>query len=150
MIVCSSGERLIITIMFFYVTIPQICCNGAIQFESERINRWPYKFGQRYWLRYDAMLAPYWSNVDCGSSFVTGPSKVFYHVFSDSEAGSNVTLSTASADVRKLLNRPFANNFNASWVLVITWDELRPREFQYDVSSQNLVRCVIFPHFFPN
>ena len=91
------------------------------------------------------MLAPYWSNVDCHSSFINGLSKVFYHVYSDSQAGSNVTLSEASADVKKLHNRPFAKNFNASWVLVVTWEKLRPRE--YNVASQNLVRYVYHSPF---
>ncbi|KAL9953601.1 hypothetical protein ACROYT_G041044 [Oculina patagonica] len=119
-----------------------ICPNGVIQFERERINRWPYKFGQRYWLRDDAMLAPYWSNVDFGSSFVNGPSKVFYHVYSDSMPSSNITLSEATEDVMKLLKRPLATNFTASWVLVVTWEKLRPREY----NSQNLLntfQCVI-------
>ena len=92
------------------------------------------------------MLAPYWSNVDCRSSFINGRSKVFYHVYSDSQAGSHVTLSEASADVKKLHNRPFARDFNASWVLVVTWEKLRPREFQYNVASQNLVRYVFHFH----
>ena len=88
------------------------------------------------------MLAPYWSNVDCRSSFINGRSKVFYHVYSDSQEGSNVTLSEASADVKKLHNRPFAKDFNASWVLVVTWEKLRP----YNVASQNLVRYVFHFH----
>ncbi|XP_078349239.1 mucin-like protein [Oculina patagonica] len=114
-----------------------ICPNGVIQFERERINRWPYKFGQRYWLRDDAMLAPYWCNIDFGSSFVNGPSKVFYHVYSDSIPSSNTTLSKATEDVMKLFRRPLATNFTASWVLVVTWEKLRPRG--YNADSQNLL-----------
>ena len=119
----------------------QVCPNGVVQFESERFNRWPYKFGQRYWLRYDPILAPYWSNIDLVNSFVTGPSKVFYQTYSVSDPGANTTLSMATADVMKLLSRPLPTNFSASWVLVVTWENLRPRE--YTAASQNLVRCWI-------
>lgn len=86
------------------------------------------------------MLAPYWSNIDFGNSFVNGPSKVFYHVYSDSVPGSNTTLSEATEDVMKLLLRPLPTSFNASWVLVVTWVDLRPRE--YTEASKNLVSYV--------
>ncbi|XP_068712588.1 uncharacterized protein [Montipora foliosa] len=114
-----------------------VCPNGVVQFESERFNRWPYRFGQRYWLRYDPILAPYWSNIDLVNSFVTGPSKVFYQIYSDSIPGANTTLIMAMADVMKLLSRPLPTNFSASWVLVVTWEKLRPRE--YTAASQNLM-----------
>lgn len=128
------------TLFYYTFFILQVCPNGVIQFESERINRWPYKFGQRYWLRYDATLAPYWSNIDLVNSFVIGPSKVFYHIYSDSIPGSNTTLSVATADVMRLLLRPLPTNFSATWVLVVTWENLRPRE--YKAASENLVRYV--------
>ncbi|XP_068732482.1 uncharacterized protein [Montipora capricornis] len=121
-----------------------ICCNGAIQFERERMNRWPYKFGQRYWLRYDAMLAPYWSNVDCTGSSVDGPPKVFYHVYSDSVPGSNETLSKATNDVNKLLTRPLATKFEATWALVVTWEKLHPQHYStFSDSLKNTFQAVI-------
>ena len=128
------------TLFYYTCFILQVCPNGVIQFESERFNRWPYKFGQRYWLRYDPILAPYWSNIDLVNSFVTGPSKVFYQIYSDSMPGANTTLGMATADVMKLLTRPLPTNFSASWVLVVTWEKLRPRELT--AASQSLVRYV--------
>ena len=91
------------------------------------------------------MLAPYWSQVDDVTSFSNGPSKVFYHMFSESEPGSNTTLREATADVIKLISRPLPTKFNASWVLVVTWVNLRPKG--YDADSQNLVRCTLYLHF---
>lgn len=86
------------------------------------------------------MLAPYWSYIDPVESFVTGPSKVFYQVYSDTIQGSNTTLTMATADVMKLLSRPLPTNFSATWVLVVTWEKLRPQE--YTAAPQNLVRYV--------
>ena len=83
------------------------------------------------------MLAPYWSNIDFGSFFVLRPSKVFYHVYDDSIPGSNTTLAEATEDVMKLLRRPLPTSFNATWVLVVTWENLRPSEYN---GIQNLVR----------
>ena len=128
------------TLFYYTGFVLQVCPNGVVQFESERFNRWPYKFGQRYWLRYDPVLAPYWSNIDLVDSFVNGPSKVFYQIYSDSIPGANTTLSMATADVKKLLSRPLPTNFSASWVLVVTWEKLRPRELT--AASQSLVRYV--------
>ena len=99
------------------------------------MNRWPYKFGQRYWLRYDSMLAPYWSNVDCSGSSIDGPLKVFYHVYSDSVQGSNETLSKATTDVINLLTRPLGTTFEATWALVVTWQKLHPQH--YSASSDS-------------
>ena len=86
------------------------------------------------------MLAPYWSDIDPVKSFVTGPSKVFYQIYSDTIPDSNTTLTMATADVMKLLSRPLPTNFSATWVLVVTWEKLRPQE--YSAAPQNLVRFV--------
>ena len=106
--------------------------------KRKTLNRWPYKFGQRYWLRYYAMLAPYWSMVDCHSSFINGPSKVFYHVYCDTKSGSNAVLIKATNDVTRLYPRPLPTKFKASWVLVVTWLKLRP--LGLNLASPNLVR----------
>ena len=85
------------------------------------------------------MLAPYWSLTDTYDSFVRqSVSKVFYHVYSDSDPGSILMLKMASLDVRKLLSTPLPTDFKASWVLVITWENLRP--YRYPASMANQVR----------
>ena len=136
----NATHALCVCTIYHTCFVLQVCPNGVVQFESERFNRWPYKFGQRYWLRYDPILAPYWSNIDLVDSFVNGTSKVFYQIYSDSIPGANTTLSMATADVKKLLSRPLPTNFSASWVLVVTWEKLRARE--YTAASQSLVRYV--------
>ncbi|XP_067024678.1 uncharacterized protein [Acropora muricata] len=103
-----------------------ICPYGTIQFDRDRFNQRPYNFGQRYWLRFSSMIAPYWTRTDLGRSFTDGPSEVFYHIYSgrnDAEFLKNVTSdvlrSTASASL------PKGKTFHATWVLVVTWMNLR-------------------------
>lgn len=119
----------------------QICPNGAIQFERDSINQGPYPFGQRPWLRYIAMLAPYWAPTDL-RSFVDGPSKVFYHVYQGPD--SNATLQKATADVLGVFSSelPQGKTFEASWVLVVTWQDIR-HQLQNDV-TKNLVRFAVY------
>ena len=91
------------------------------------------------------MLAPYWSRIDRRVSFTNGPSKVFYHVYSNSTLGSNITLMKATNDVYRLLSRPLPTKFEASWVLVVTWEKLRPWEL--NAASPNLVLLVLLLTF---
>ena len=83
------------------------------------------------------MLAPYWAPTDL-RSFVNGPSKVFYHIYEG--PGSNAMLKKATADVLSVSssNLPQGKNFTASWVLVVTWQDIR-HQLQNDI-TKNLVR----------
>ena len=115
----------------------QICPTGTIQFERNGINQGPYRFGERPWLRYSPMLAPYWAPTDLGS-FVDGPSKVFYHVYQG--PGSYAMLQNATKDVLSVFSSrlPQGKTFFASFVLVVTWQDIR-HQLQNDI-TKNLVR----------
>ena len=127
-IVCSFSPR-------------QICPSGTIQFERDSINQGPYRFGERPWLRYIAMLAPYWAPTDL-RSFVDGPSKVFYHVYQG--PGSYAMLQKATADVLSVFSStlPAGKTFVASWVLVVTWQDIR-HQSQNDITKK-LVRFALY------
>ncbi|XP_022801634.1 protein sidekick-2-like [Stylophora pistillata] len=114
-----------------------ICRNGLLQFDSQWLPWWPYNFGERWWLKKKAMLAPYWCLMDTDDSFVIqGFSKVYYHVYSDSEPRSTGMLKMASSDTKRLLSTPLPTAFEASWVLVVTWKNLRPYQYPADMANQ--------------
>ena len=83
------------------------------------------------------MLAPYWAPTDLGS-FVDGPSKVFYHVYQG--PGSYAMLQNATNDVLSVFSSrlPQGKTFFASFVLVVTWQDIR-HQLQNDI-TKNLVR----------
>ena len=87
------------------------------------------------------MLAPYWAPTDL-ESFVNGPSKVFYHVYDAKQPNSNATLQNATADVLSVFGGklPQGKTFKASWVLVVTWKDIRHKEL--NSVTKNLVRYV--------
>ena len=117
----------------------QICRNGLLLFDLKWLPRWPYNFGERWWLKKVSMLAPYWSLTDSYYSFVSqGVSRVYYHEYSDSDPGSFHMLNTATSDVKRLLKKPLPTDFKASWVLVTTWENLRP--YHFPASMANMVR----------
>ena len=126
------------SITFLYLLSSyQICPTGTIQFERNGINQGPYRFGERPWLRYSPMLAPYWAPTDLGS-FVDGPSKVFYHVYQG--PGSYAMLQKATEDVLSVFSSrlPQGKTFFASFALVVTWQDIR-HHLQNDI-TKNLVR----------
>ena len=85
------------------------------------------------------MLAPYWSLTDTQDSFEkNGVSKVYYHIYSDSEPSSVSMLNMATSDVKTLYSQPLPTEFKASWMLVITWVNLRP--YQYPANMAQMVR----------
>ena len=95
-------------------------------------------FGQRVWLRYSSILAVYWARTDTRRSFTSGPSKVFYHTYRG--PGASEILRDATSDVLSVFNTSLPQNktFNASWVLVVTWSNLRHRNI--NPVTENLVR----------
>ena len=121
------------------LSLLKMCRNGVLLFDSQWLPWWPYNFGQRWWLKKEAMLAPYWSLTDTHHSFVNhGVSKVYYHIYSDSEPSSSQMLNTATSDVKNLLSKPLPTDFKASWMLVTTWVNLRP--YQYPANMAQKVR----------
>ncbi|PFX32349.1 Mucin-4 [Stylophora pistillata] len=67
---------------------------------------------------------------------VYGFSKVYYHVYSDSDPSSTPMLKRASSDTEKLLSTPLPTAFKASWVLVVTWKNLRPYQYPANMANQ--------------
>ena len=63
---------------------------------------------------------------------------MFYHIYEG--PGSNAMLKKATADVLSVFssNLPQGKNFTASWVLVVTWQDIR-HQLQNDI-TKNLVR----------
>ncbi|XP_022800806.1 uncharacterized protein LOC111338572 [Stylophora pistillata] len=113
-----------------------ICPNGAIQFERDGLNEKAYNFGQRPWLRYFSIIAPYWAPTDL-ESFKSGPSKVFYHLYDARQAGSIAILENATSDVLGKFSGelPQGKTFNASWVLVVTWKDIRHKVLNDDTKT---------------
>ena len=85
------------------------------------------------------MVAPYWTRTDLGRSFTNGPSEVFYHIYSgrnDAELLKNVTSDVLRSKAGASL--PKGKTFNATWVLVVTWVNLR--HFELNPITEKLVR----------
>ena len=85
------------------------------------------------------MVAPYWTRTDLGRSFTNGPSEVFYHIYSgrnDAELLKNVTSDVLRSKAGASL--PKGKTFNATWVLVATWVNLR--HFELNPFTEKLVR----------
>ena len=125
----------------------KICRNGLLQFDSQWLPWWPYNFGERWWLKKEAMLAPYWGLTDTDDSFVIqGFSKVNYHVYSDSDPSSAPMLKRASSDTKRLLSTPLPTAFKASGVLVVTWRNLRPYQYPANMANQVKVWPILRTH----
>ena len=107
----------------------QVCLNGKIQVNYEFSIRYPRKFGPFRSLRNRAIIAPFWAMINENQAFKDGHSKVYYHAYErsrqDTPQTSNI-LSMASRDVRSYADNDKFSNFNATWVLVVTWVDLCP------------------------
>ncbi|XP_031551867.1 mucin-like protein isoform X2 [Actinia tenebrosa] len=100
-----------------------------ISFIHPWYRRWPSNFAHRFWFEEEAILAPYWALIDRVYSFRSGVSKVFYHLYKDSDkdpAAQNI-LRRAVEDVNKhTQNNMLPKEFtNATLVLVVTWVNIR-------------------------
>ena len=72
------------------------------------------------------MVAPYWAPTNL-ESFISGPSKVFYQLYYAGQADSIAILENATSDVLSKFGGklPQGKTFNASWMLVATWKDIR-------------------------
>ena len=79
-------------------------------------------------MRFSSIIAPYWTRVDLGRSFTNSISKVYYHIYTGQ--GAYETLSKATSDVLSVYQSklPEGKTFQASWVCVVTWVNLRPAD----------------------
>ena len=76
-----------------------------------------------------AIIAPFWATTDQYVAFKAGHSKVYYHVYQDTKdnnAQNSDTLKMASRHVQCYDKSGKFSNFNATWVLVVTWEKLCP------------------------
>ena len=97
------------------------------------------------------MLFPYWSKIDIYGSFCSNSSNpqdcffdyvnrsaVFYQVYTEdsNEPNASYILDRASQEVMSRNMSQLFSSFSASWVLVVTWLRLRPRqEFEGDIEE---------------
>ena len=78
-----------------------------------------------------AIIAPFWGQTDEYMSFKASHSKVYYHVYKQIREGTvqsqaSEVLSMASQHVQRYDNSEKFSNFEATWVLVVTWENLCP------------------------
>jgi len=123
-----------------------ICRNGKIQLNFEWSVFWPRKFGVYRWFRNMAIMAPLWAATDPYLAFKSGYSKVYHQVYRNTKnnsAQSSYILTTASKHVQLYEKSGNFRNFQASWVLVVTWKNLCPyvyyRRLYYD-DNQEILR----------
>ena len=105
--------------------------------------RWPQRFGVYRWLRSNAFIAPFWARVE-HAAFNTGNSKVYYHAYEQSNQNTDQTsniLRLASRHVQNYTNDEKFRNFEATWVLVVTWVNVCP----YDECTE---RCSLVSYDF--
>ena len=118
-----------ITLYFFLIL--QICRNGKIQLNYEWSFWWPQKFGVYRWFSNMAIIAPFWATTDEYLAFKAGYSKVYYHVYSQIrqntvQSQTSNMLAMASQHVKLYDKSGKFTNFKATWVLVVTWENICP------------------------
>ncbi|XP_031569003.1 uncharacterized protein LOC116303577 [Actinia tenebrosa] len=129
-----------------------ICRNGALLFETPQLVRWSHRFSERDWAyNKTAIIAPYWALTDVEDPFVIhNISKVFYQAYDNSnDERSKAILQQATYDVKTFhmdVQGLYENNenhqkpnedFDAKWVLVVTWVNLRPPNAHHLPSDLN-------------
>ena len=120
----------------------QICRNGIIQLNYEWNWWWPRKFGAYWWMRNMAIIAPFWATTDTYYAFRGNQSKVYYQVYKTNAGESSADILSMATGHVKNYTEKFAN-FEASWVLVVTWEKLCP--YVYYHYDKNFCKEVIFP-----
>ena len=123
----------------------QICSNGKIQLNYEWSIWWPQKFGVYRWLSNMAIIAPFWATTDEYVAFKANHSKVYYQVYKQNDenaVNANYILNMASKHVRLYEKSGSFDNFNATWVIVVTWLNLCPFvEYYYGDSEIPGLNC---------
>ena len=77
-----------------------------------------------------AIIAPFWATTDTYSAFRDGHSKVYYQLHKRGYIDSSAAiLRLASEHVQSYTDK--FKNFEASWVLVVTWEKLCPYVYYY-------------------
>ena len=71
-----------------------------------------------------AVIAPFWATTDTYFAFKKNHSRVYYQVYEESKESSSNILDMAAKHVQNYAEG--FSNFQASWVLVVTWENLCP------------------------
>ena len=90
-----------------------------------------------------AVIAPFWATTDTYYAFRADFSKVYYQVYKPKTKDSSADiLGIATEDVQRYTGK-FAN-FEATWVLVVTWEKLCPYVYyRYNNYSCKEVICLL-------
>lgn len=142
------------TIHYNFYSYQQICRNGLLRFITRTVINWPELFpgirasGSNRFQRY-FILAPFWSSIShypFQISDTSQASQLFYQIYSKNILGdvssnhAREIFDRVNKDVQKYQTSPSIPNFNASWVLKVTWERLYPSTYP----TVNLVRSVSF------
>ena len=125
----------------------QICPDGKIQLNYEWRWWWPQRFGAYRWLDNIAMMTPFWADID-GFALRNNYSHVYYHVYqrtvkSTIQKTANEVLTMASEHVQHYDKSGGFTQFQANWILVVTWENLCPYRYyawDYGISGQKCSR----------
>lgn len=90
----------------------QVSTNGLISFDRSFRSFWPRIFPG---YTYVSIVSPFWSDADTRQD-----GEVFYQIYDDPLSSY---VQRATQDVRDL-GGPECSNFTATWVLVVTWNEV--------------------------
>lgn len=114
----------------------QICPNGFVSLSDPNMQNWPFTIGTLSTQRDSTFIAPYWSRVNL-PAFTSGDSRVRYNDYhKDFNYNANV-FNKVNQDVRTFKE---SNSFEATWVSVITWEDVQP----FDAGSFGGVSITIF------
>lgn len=128
---CDCAQRIFINSLIISL---QICRNGMLKFRRSFIIRYPQRFpGPRnedllFRFRNSYIIAPYWLTIsDDGFEQPINTSKVFYRIYSKFSRRDRDVLDRANHDVRRF--QTSVPQFEAQWVLVVTWLQLYSPSF---------------------
>ncbi|XP_068679238.1 mucin-like protein isoform X1 [Montipora foliosa] len=129
-----------------------ICPDGKIQLNLEWRWWWPQTFGAYRWFDNMAIMAPFWATIDDYWAFRDEYSHVYYQVYQRTvqntiQKAADEVLTLASEHVQLYDRSGGFTQFQATWVLVVTWENLCPYRYyrwDYEVSGQNCPRSNTF------
>ena len=86
------------------------------------MQNWPFNIGTLSSQQDSSFLAPYWSRVDL-PAFKSGESKVRYRSYHKDINPRDQVFNRVNSDVRTFIGQ---DSFNATWVSVVTWENIKP------------------------
>ncbi|XP_068725626.1 mucin-like protein [Montipora capricornis] len=124
-----------------------ICPDGKIQLNFEWRWWWPQKFGAHRWFDNTAIMAPFWAIID-DFAFRNDYSHVYYQVYQQTLQSTiadaeDEILTLASEHVQLYDRSGGFSQFQANWVLVVTWENLCPYPSGNSCTRSNTFQAVI-------